>query len=87
VRKPDPEIFRRTLAAAGVAPADALHIGDNPDADVVGAQGVGMRAAHYTAGFRRPAAQADLIVPDLGRLAEEVFGLRRPGPTGNIPRA
>jgi phosphoglycolate phosphatase-like HAD superfamily hydrolase len=78
-----------------VAPADALHIGDNPDADVVGAQGVGMRAAHYTAGFRRPAAEADLIVPDLGMLggmlggmlAKGVFGLRRPGPAGNIPRA
>jgi putative hydrolase of the HAD superfamily len=91
VRKPDAEIFLRTLAAAGVAPAEALHIGDNPDADVVGAQGVGMRAAHYTAGFRRPAAEADLVVPDLGMLggmlAKEVFGLRRPGPAGNIPRA
>jgi len=54
-----------------------------------------MRAAHYTAGFRRPAAVADLIVPDLGMLggmlggmlAKGVFGLRRPGPAGNIPRA
>ena len=77
VRKPEAEIFRRTLAAAGVAPAEALHIGDNPDADVVGAQGVGMRAAHYTAGFRRPSAQANLIVSDLcmlgGMLADEVF--------------
>jgi putative hydrolase of the HAD superfamily len=73
VRKPDARIFQRTLAAAGVAPGEALHIGDNPDADVVGAQGVGMLAAHYTAGFRVPAARADLIVPDLAMLAEEVF--------------
>jgi putative hydrolase of the HAD superfamily len=87
VRKPEAEIFRRTLAAAHVAPAEALHIGDNPDADVIGAQSVGMQTAHYTAGFRRPAAQADLIVPDLAMLADEVFGLRRPGPAGNIPRA
>ena len=50
-----------------------MHIGDNPDADVVGAQGAGMRAAHYTAGFRRPSAQADLLIPDLGMLADEVF--------------
>jgi hypothetical protein len=32
-----------------------------------------MHAAHYTAGFRRPAAQADLLIPDLGMLTEEVF--------------
>jgi putative hydrolase of the HAD superfamily len=72
-RKPEPEIFRVTLARSGVAPEEAVHIGDNPDADVVGAQGAGMRAAHYTAGFRRPSAQADLLIPDLGMLADEVF--------------
>jgi hypothetical protein len=32
-----------------------------------------MRAAHYTAGFRPPAPDADLIVADLERLPEEVF--------------
>ncbi len=77
VRKPDARIFHRTLEAAGVAPAEALHIGDNPDADVVGAQAAGMRAAHYTAGFRAPAARADLIVPDLAKLAAEVFRVAR----------
>ena len=73
VRKPEAEIFRVTLVTAGMKPADALHVGDNPDADVGGARGIGMRAAHYTAGFRVPAANADLIVPDLEMLAEEVF--------------
>lgn len=73
VRKPDAEIFRATLARAGVPPEGAVHIGDNPDADVVGAQGVGMRAAHYTAGFRAPASQADLIVTDLALLPDAVF--------------
>jgi len=71
IRKPEAEIFRAALA--GVEPVVALHIGDNPDADVVGARGIGMRAAHYTAGFRAPFADADLIVPDLGALAAEVF--------------
>ena len=73
VRKPEAEIFRLTLARAGVAPSEAVHIGDNPDADVAGARSIGMRAAHYTAGFRRPAPQADLIVADLEMLPEEVF--------------
>jgi putative hydrolase of the HAD superfamily len=70
VRKPEAEIFRVTLAAAGMRPGQALH---NPDADVVGARGIGMRAAHYTAGFRLPSADADLIVADLEMLADEVF--------------
>ena len=71
IRKPEADIFRAALA--GVEPAVTLHIGDNPDADVVGARGVGMRAAHYTAGVRAPFADADLIVPDLGALADELF--------------
>ena len=73
VRKPEAEIFRVTLAAAGMQPGQSLHIGDNPDADVVGARGIGMRAAHYTAGFRLPSDDADLIVADLEMLADEVF--------------
>jgi putative hydrolase of the HAD superfamily len=80
-RKPEARIFHVTLERAGVVPDEAVHIGDNPDADVVGAQGVGMRAAHYTAGFRRPSAEADLLIPDLVMLADAVFRIapRRDG--------
>jgi putative hydrolase of the HAD superfamily len=80
-RKPEARIFHVTLERAGVVPDEAVHIGDNPDADVVGAQGVGMRAAHYTAGFRRPSAEADLLIPDLAMLADAVFRIapRRDG--------
>ncbi len=43
VAKPDPELFRRALAlAGGVAPADALHVGDDLDADVGGARAAGI---------------------------------------------
>ena len=82
VRKPEAEIFRVTLARAGRSVEEALHIGDNPDADVAGARGIGMRAAHYTAGFRVPSAHADLIVPDLRLLAEEVFRVASGGTRG-----
>ena len=80
-RKPEARIFHVTLERAGMVPDDALHIGDNPDADVAGAHGVGMRAAHYTAGFRRPSAEADLLIPDLAMLADAVFRIapRQPG--------
>lgn len=68
-RKPDAEIFRRTLAELGVEAAEAAHVGDNPVADVQGAQGVGMRGVHYAAAGRPGATHADLIVADLRDLA------------------
>lgn len=73
-RKPDAEIFRRTLAQLGVEAGEAAHVGDNPVADVQGAQGIGMRGVHYAAAGRAGAAHADLIVADLGDLAERLTG-------------
>jgi putative hydrolase of the HAD superfamily len=46
LRKPHPEIFRRTLTALGVAPEEAAHVGDDITTDVAGARGIGMRAVH-----------------------------------------
>lgn len=43
IRKPRPEIFRHALAAVGVSARDAVHVGDNLDADIRGAHGIGMR--------------------------------------------
>jgi 2-haloalkanoic acid dehalogenase type II len=43
--KPDGRIFSRLAAEAGVAPAQVLHVGDDPHADVVGAMQAGMQAA------------------------------------------
>jgi len=42
VAKPDPAIFARGLALAGVDAADALHVGDDLDADVAGARAAGI---------------------------------------------
>jgi putative hydrolase of the HAD superfamily len=41
-RKPHPRMFRDALQRMGTAPEDAVFVGDTPDADVVGPQGVGM---------------------------------------------
>jgi putative hydrolase of the HAD superfamily len=44
-RKPAPEIFHRALRlAGGVAPEQALHVGDDPHADYEGARAAGLRA-------------------------------------------
>ncbi len=42
--KPDPQIFRHALAAAGTTPERTLMVGDTPDADAEGARAVGMPA-------------------------------------------
>ena len=45
VGKPDPRIFHAAADAAGVEPAEVLHIGDDPRLDVVGALRAGMQVA------------------------------------------
>ena len=41
--KPDPRVFERALALAGVAPAEAVHVGDKVDNDLEGAAAAGVR--------------------------------------------
>jgi HAD superfamily hydrolase (TIGR01549 family) len=43
--KPDARIFKRLLDEAGVAAAQVLHIGDDPQLDVMGATQAGLQAA------------------------------------------
>lgn len=68
MRKPDAKIFEQTLATLGVAVGEALHVGDNPRDDVVGAKGCGMGAAHYAANGAPPSPDADVVVADLAEL-------------------
>lgn len=44
-RKPHPEAFRAVAASLGVAPADLVHVGDDPDADG-GIEALGGRFVH-----------------------------------------
>ncbi len=70
IRKPGREIFERTLAALGVKPTTAVHIGDDVDADVAGARGAGIRAVWYNNGSS-PAADAtgaDAVIRDFAEL-------------------
>jgi len=56
LRKPRPEIFQAVLARLGVAPEQALHVGDSLRADVVGAAGLGIRTAWLTRRVKDPRA-------------------------------
>jgi len=50
VPKPDPEFFRRALAAADADPATTLYVGDHPANDIRPAQAAGLRAVHLRRG-------------------------------------
>lgn len=65
IRKPDPEIFRRALARLGVAADEALFVGDNPEADIRGAQSVGMRTIYRPNRFWPECDFADGVCADL----------------------
>jgi putative hydrolase of the HAD superfamily len=63
--KPAAAIFRRALDLAGVKPQEAVHVGDHLDADIYGAQAVGMRAVWFNAERRHSywhSAQPDATV-------------------------
>jgi putative hydrolase of the HAD superfamily len=46
VEKPDPRIFDLALAACGVRPEAAVHVGDSRRTDVAGALAAGIRPLH-----------------------------------------
>lgn len=57
--KPHPALFRHALDALGIAPAEALMIGNSLAEDIAGAQALGIAAA-----WRRCPSDAEGVVPD-----------------------
>jgi HAD superfamily hydrolase (TIGR01549 family) len=74
VAKPDARIFLAAAERLGVAPEQILHIGDDPELDVVGARDAGLRTAWINrAGHPWPGAlgpKPDLDLRDLAALVE-----------------
>lgn len=76
--KPDPRIYRAALAHAGVAPGQALHIGDHPEQDIDAARRVGMKTVWTDFhGLAWPAdlAPADAEARDFPAVVAAVRGL------------
>lgn len=61
--KPHPEIFTRALDQLEVTADEAIFIGDNPVADIAGAQAAGMRAVMRVTEKLKPLLSG-LIIPD-----------------------
>lgn len=72
--KPDPRIFLAAAELLGLAPMDILHVGDDPDMDMVGARDAGLRTAWINRrGEPWPAALGaapELDLPDMAALAD-----------------
>lgn len=67
--KPEPASFLEACRQLDIAPASTVFVGDDPDRDIAGAQGVGMKTIWLPARAvpqpARPAAPADVIVASL----------------------
>lgn len=73
VEKPDPGIFVSTLEALGTSTAHAWMVGDNFEADIRPAAGLGIRACWMAPANRRPGARPPLHIrvrslPELERI-------------------
>lgn len=82
VRKPSPEPFREVLKQLGVAPENALMIGDWAERDVVGGKSLGMKTvfARYGDTFDTKESGADFDVDDVLQLVGIVDELNKPTP-------
>jgi putative hydrolase of the HAD superfamily len=77
LRKPHPSLFEMPLAELGVAPEEAVFVGDSPEADIQGAQAVGMRAV-LTRQYRQESVEGvtpDCIIWRLPELIEYIDSL------------
>ena len=72
--KPSPAPFELVLDRLGIAPEEAMMIGDWPERDIVGASELGIRTvfARYGDTFGTEASGADFEVDDIFRLVEIV---------------
>lgn len=67
VKKPNPRIFKLALEMAAVRPESAVMIGDNIEADILGAQAVGLHALHFNA-HNDPLHDYCDMIHDLGEI-------------------
>jgi putative hydrolase of the HAD superfamily len=67
--KPSPNIFRAALERAGVAPHQAVHVGDQHRSDVLGARSVGIHAVLIDRGGYHPEANDCTRIASLSDLA------------------
>lgn len=68
--KPRPEPFVAALHSLGIAPGEALHVGDNERTDVGGALAVGMRAVRLDAVRANGSSAAEFVATSFDELVQ-----------------
>jgi len=72
IEKPDPAIFRAALEALGVAPEEALYVGDLYEVDILGANAAGIPAVLFAPGGT-PQPPGCATVASLRALADDLL--------------
>lgn len=72
IRKPDERIFRAACERLGVHPSDVVFVGDNPVADIQGANGVGMYTIYVPGHFGETCQEADAVLRDYRGLPDMI---------------
>ena len=76
IAKPGALIFRSALEMLGLAPQEAVMVGDNPDRDVAGAQALGIQPVWLDrAGVANIPSVPHLRIESLGELPEALKAL------------
>jgi putative hydrolase of the HAD superfamily len=70
LRKPEAGLFHRASERLAAKPDQCLFVGDNPEADILGAHGAGMRTAWFNVGGFWPEAFAPNPGPEIRELAQ-----------------
>jgi len=79
--KPHPDIFHAALDEAAVSAREAVHVGDDPERDVIGAARVGMRTVWVNPAWEPwPGGQTpDAVVRSVGELSSVIASWERAG--------
>jgi len=72
--KPEPPLFRVALARLGLAPAQAVMVGDSLEADIRGARRVGMQTVLYAPAGGPASDEPDLTVRSFVELGRVLLG-------------
>jgi putative hydrolase of the HAD superfamily len=76
IRKPDKGIFEHALQLVGADPLRTLFVGDNPEADILGAKSLGMAAAwiHRNRDWPYEHMRPDYILGHVSEVKDLLFG-------------
>lgn len=74
--KPAPELFHLTLERLGVTAMEAVHVGDNPSADITGAKEAGLHAIWLRSRKWPEPTDADLVIEEISELPAAIDQLR-----------